>query len=281
MSTNNYYIFCSSEIWLLPDGSLPRELPAEFSGSIIDTLDLTLAGEPSRAVLLSETVPRQQVVAASVSDAAGATSAGTAAAALAAGNWHRLRTLIASPDQTLAKHATPATRALGLLNWHNGHRFCGRCGAPHTAHDSEMALVCKACKSTVYPRLSPAIIVLVQKGQKILLARHRERNQDVYACIAGYVEHGETLEECVAREVFEETGLKVTNIRYAGSQSWPYPDQYMIAFYADWESGEIRVDPAEILEACWFDRDHLPNYPMPGTVAWRLINGVLHPLSKK
>jgi len=270
MSRLNHYIFRSGDVFLSENNELPDALPAEFESAMEVSFDLDLYGEASRAVLLSDVRTKQEVVSASVSgtgDTAGPDS-------VPGWQWIKLRTLLASDDPVPARIARGATRAVGLLNWRRTHRFCGRCGSPTAAHETQIALVCTGCKAVVFPRLSPAVIVLVRKEGKILLARHAERNQDVYSCLAGYVEHGETLEECVSREVFEETGLEVQNIRYAGSQSWPYPDQYMIAFYADWKAGEIRVDPAEILEACWFDRSNLPNYPRPGTVAWRLINGV-------
>ncbi len=259
MSIKLQYIFRAGELFLSETNTLPFEIPETLSHLIIDSLDLTLSGSPAHAVLLSGSVPEGP----------------------SSDKWVKLRSLLASTDPLEAGLASAATRALGLLNWHSSHRFCTRCGTPYIDHPKDIARLCPACKAIVYPRLSPAVIVLVQKEGKILLARHTERNQDTFSCIAGYIEHGETLEECVIREVAEETGLLVHNIQYAGSQSWPYPDQYMIGFYADWKSGEIRVEPEELLEACWFDRDHLPNYPMPGTVAWRLINGFLSLSSKK
>lgn len=119
------------------------------------------------------------------------------------------------------------------------------------------------------------MIVLVSKGDKILLARHKHRNTDVFTCLAGYVETGESLEECVAREIQEESGIKVTNIRYRGSQIWPFPDQLMTAFTAEWESGELVPEATEINELCWFSRDNLPPIPRKGSVAYRLIMGDL------
>jgi len=270
MSRLYQYIFRSGEVFLSENHELPESCPAVFDGSAIDAFELDLFGERARAVLLSEVRSIKEVVSGSVSDV----SENRDLDAVPGWQWIKLRTLLASDDPGQAKIARGATRAVGLLNWRRSHRFCGRCGSPNIPHETQIALVCTGCHAVVFPRLSPAVIVLVRKEGKILLARHAERNQDVYSCLAGYVEHGETLEECVAREVFEETGLEVRNIRYAGSQSWPYPDQYMIAFYADWKAGEIRVDPAEILEARWFDRSNLPNHPRQGTVAWRLINGV-------
>lgn len=268
MSARKLYIFRSGELYVSNDSTLPAEIPAEFAESIMDAYDLPIAGEPARAILLKP-----------VEAASPAVPAGSGA--VPSGSWIRLRTILAAAEPALSALAAPACRALGYANWHDATRFCARCGKPLEDHAKELARVCPDCGTLVFPRISPAIIVLVEKDGKILLARHSYRNQDMYACIAGFLEHGETLEECVAREVFEETGLSVKNIRYAGSQSWPFPDQFMVAFYADWASGEIRVDPSEILEANWFDRAALPNHPMPGTVAWRLINNDFPSLYKK
>jgi len=191
------------------------------------------------------------------------------------GYWVPVRQIFGSEDPELSRYASGAARGLGLVNWRRMNRFCSRCGGEMSEHAEETALECSACGSLVYPRLSPAIIVLVHREGKILLARHAQRSTGVWACIAGYLEHGESLEECVFREVREETGLTVTNIRYTGSQSWPFPDQFMIAFHADWESGEIRVDPRELSEAAWFSPEGLPSIPPAGTVARRLIDEAL------
>lgn len=275
MSMEFYYIFRSSELLLGRDYALPTSLPESLAGSVIDSLDLVLSGRVAHAVLLRDELPRDAVVSASVSGQAPEPASGLD------GSWIRLRALTGSEDPVLAAHSAPACRALGLLNWHNASRFCGRCGHPLDDHHSEIARRCPSCDRLFYPRISPAIIVLVRKEGKILLARHAARNQDVFSCIAGFLEHGESLEECVAREVREEVGISVKNIVYVGSQSWPYPDQHMVAFYADWASGEISPDHAEIAEARWFDPDNLPNSPMRGTVAWNLIHGVFGASSKK
>lgn len=185
--------------------------------------------------------------------------------------WVRVRSLLARNTEVPSSLPVLAARAYGLINWHMNTLFCSRCGLRLKEHPSETARQCLSCGTDFYPRLAPAIIVLVHRDDKILLVRHSHRIQHLFSCIAGYVEHGETLEECVAREVREEAGISVRNIRYAGSQSWPFPDQYMIAFHADWESGELHPDGDEILEACWFSRDALPNVPSPESVAWKLI----------
>ena len=168
-----------------------------------------------------------------------------------------------------------AGRALGLLNWRKRTRYCGRCGGRMEEHPVEVARRCTVCGEMVWPDVSPAVIVRVEKEGKILLARHAYRNRDLFACIAGHVDTGETAEECVRREVREETGLEVDSIRYRGSQHWPFPNQLMLAFTARWVSGEIRVQEEELLEAAWFSPDNLPKTPLPGSVAYRLIHGLL------
>ena len=190
-------------------------------------------------------------------------------------SWISVRSLFAQDGSIPGSLALHTGRAYGLINWYAATRFCSRCGASLVDHSSETALRCVSCEVDYYPRLAPAIIVLVHRGDKMLLVRHSHRIQHLFSCVAGYVEHGETLEDCVAREVREETGITVKNIRYAGSQSWPFPDQYMIAFHADWASGELVPDGEEILEARWFLRSELPNIPSRSSVAWKLIMGTL------
>ncbi|WP_428769278.1 NAD(+) diphosphatase [Treponema sp. HNW] len=171
--------------------------------------------------------------------------------------------------------AFEASRAHALLNWKAGTRFCSYCGNALKDAEDETARTCVQCTRRVYPSLSPAIIVLVEKEGKLLLAKHSRRNTDVYTCLAGYVEAGENLENCVAREIKEETGIEVTNIRYVTSQSWPFPDQLMAGFRADWKSGEINIQQSEISDARWFSKDALPEIPKPGSLAYKLITGAL------
>lgn len=183
--------------------------------------------------------------------------------------WTRLRRLIAADSPG----AGNACRALGLLNWRAKHRFCGACGAPLGEHPTEVARNCGACGHVEYPGMFPAVIVRVEKEGKILLARHVQRSQEFYTCLAGYVEVGEALEDAVRREVREEAGIEVAAVRYVCSQPWPYPNQLMLAFTAKWISGELRLQPDEIADARWFDPAALPNIPPAGSVAYRLIHG--------
>lgn len=166
-----------------------------------------------------------------------------------------------------------AYRAQALINWRKATKFCCTCGTKLVEHKTLTAFECPECKAIHFPRIEPCIIVLINKGDKILLARHANRNQDMYACIAGFMEAGESAEEAVKREVMEEVGLKIKNIKYRGSQSWPFPSQLMLGFTAEYESGEIRLQEEELSDAQWFDRDNCPPSPKPGSIAYRLING--------
>ncbi|MBQ0050711.1 MAG: NAD(+) diphosphatase [Treponema sp.] len=172
-----------------------------------------------------------------------------------------------------AKSASLAARAKGLLNFKASKRYCAKCGG--ALHDDEnfTARTCVQCGKQYFPQLEPAVIILVNKGDQLLLALHKNRNDGVYGCIAGFVEIGETIEQTVEREIMEEVGLKVKNIRYVGSQSWPFPDQLMLAFRAEYESGEIKIQEDELRDAQWFSRDSLPKIPPPGSVAHNLISG--------
>jgi len=165
-----------------------------------------------------------------------------------------------------------AARALEVLEWDRTHRFCGTCGAATTFKEGERARECPSCGHLSYPRISPAVIVAVVKDDKLLLARARRFPPGFYSVLAGYVEPGETLEECVAREVQEETGVEVKNLRYFASQPWPFPHSLMVAFTAEHAGGEIRIDESELLDAGWYTADALPSLPDPITVARRLIN---------
>jgi NTP pyrophosphohydrolases containing a Zn-finger, probably nucleic-acid-binding len=167
------------------------------------------------------------------------------------------------------------SRMKGYVNWLDSTRFCPFCGHPLQLHASENALECPACGRLHYPRIEPCIISLITRGDELLLLRSVRDTAGIYACLAGFVEIGETLEQALRREVREETGLEIRNIRYAGSQGWPFPDQLMVGFYAEYESGEIRIQESEIADARWFRRDALPPLPKPGSIAWRLINGCL------
>jgi len=174
-----------------------------------------------------------------------------------------------------------ATRALGIINWDRTSRFCGQCGAKIERSDGMLGKECAACGFISFPRISPAVIVLVERGEKALLARAGRFTEDMYSVIAGFVEPGETLEEVVSREVKEETDIDVTDIRYFGSQPWPFPDSLMIGFTARYAGGEIKIDGEEIVEARWFDAGSLPDIPGKISIARQLIDWFIEKHSKK
>lgn len=164
-----------------------------------------------------------------------------------------------------------AGRAVEILGWDKTHRFCGRCGAAMTDKAEERAKQCPSCGFMDFPKFSAAVIVAVVREGKILLARKPQFTQGLFSCVAGFVEAGECLEDCVRREVREETGIEVKDIRYAESQHWPFPDSLMIGFMARYAGGEIQVDGHEIGEAHWYAPDALPVIPDPLTIARKLI----------
>lgn len=169
-----------------------------------------------------------------------------------------------------------AGRALGIIDWDRNNRFCGRCGAAMEICKQERAKDCPECGLKVFPRLSPAVIVLVRRGDSMLLGRSPRFPEGMHSTLAGFVEPGETLEECVTREIREEVGVEVADITYFGSQHWPMPDSLMIGFTARWQSGEIQVDGEEIASADWFTKDRLPP-KLPGelSIARALIDDFL------
>ncbi|HTR45707.1 MAG TPA: NAD(+) diphosphatase [Thermodesulfovibrionales bacterium] len=184
-------------------------------------------------------------------------------------SFEELRPLLGLLDE---ETFSVAGRAFQILYWDKTHRFCGRCGSPTEQKSDERARECPQCGLVVYPEVSPAIIVAVTKGREILLARARRFTGNFYSVLAGFVEPGETFEECVAREVMEEAGVDVAHIRYFGSQPWPFPHSLMVGFTADYTGGRITVEEAEIVEARWFRADALPDIPRTGTIARRLID---------
>jgi NAD+ diphosphatase len=166
-------------------------------------------------------------------------------------------------------------RAVQILEWDRTHQFCGACGIPTEQASGERAKRCPRCRLTVYPRISPAMMALVTKGNQLLLGRGVNFPPGRYSALAGFVEAGETIEECVAREVREETNIEIKNPRYFASQSWPFPNSLMIAFTAEYAGGEMRHDPAELADAQWFDLDALPQMPPRLSIARALIDATI------
>ena len=166
--------------------------------------------------------------------------------------WRGLRSLFGAMDEAVLGLAA---RAAQIAEWARTHRFCGACGSPMQRAPAERCFVCKRCGHLAYPRISPAMMVLIRNGDSVLLALHKGSPYQRYTPLAGFLETGESVEEAVHREVFEEVGLKVGNLQYFASQSWPFPHSLMLAFTADYVGGEICVDPQEISEARWFGPD--------------------------
>ena len=158
-----------------------------------------------------------------------------------------------------------------LLYWDHNTRYCGVCGSPMRM-DTDISKKCTECGKEIWPQLATAVIVLIHKGDSVLLVRAKNFKRDFYGLVAGFVETGETLEEAVAREAFEETGVTITNIRYFGSQPWPYPCGLMVGYHADYVSGDIHLQKSEIAKGGWFRKDNLPNIPEKLSIARLLID---------
>ena len=153
-----------------------------------------------------------------------------------------------------------AGKAVLVRDWCLSHRFCGKCGAKTQLDEKDMMMKCPSCGQNHYPRIAPAIIVAIRKGDELLMAKHSYHDNIRYALIAGFVEPGESIEEAVHREVLEEVGVKIKNLKYQRSQSWPFPNSLMLAFTADYDSGDIKVDGDEIVKAKWFKKDEIIRY---------------------
>jgi NAD+ diphosphatase len=164
-----------------------------------------------------------------------------------------------------------AMRAVQVVEWDRTHQFCGACGQPTTQSGSERARSCKACRLTMYPRICPAMMVQITRGREMLLGRGINFPPGRYSALAGFLEAGETIEQAVHREVMEEVGLRVQNLQYFGSQSWPFPNSLMIAFTAEYRDGELNFDTDELADAQWFDIDALPQLPPRLSVAGALL----------
>nr|WP_314740440.1 NAD(+) diphosphatase [uncultured Haemophilus sp.] len=188
--------------------------------------------------------------------------------------WHFvfLRSQIARPiSEAFTMH-----RAVTLNHFLQTHQFCGKCGSKAILSDHEIAMICPSCQQHFYPVISPSIIVAVRRGKQILLANHQRHKGSIYTTLAGFIEAGESAEQAVEREVLEESGLKIKNIRYFGSQPWAFPNSLMLGFLADYESGEINLQEEEIFDAKWFDANEpLPELPPQGTIALQLIEETL------
>ncbi len=183
-----------------------------------------------------------------------------------------LRMNIQNIDRTLFNLAG---RALQMCDWYRSHQFCGRCGQATHESERDRSTVCSGCKLNFYPRLSPSIIVLVHKGDDVLLGRNQMFPEGLFSTLAGFVEPGESIEETVIREVKEEVGVNVGNLNYCGSQPWPFPNSLMLGFHAEYQSGEIVLQEDEIAEAGWFPCTELPLIPGKFAISRWLIDEYL------
>ena len=163
-----------------------------------------------------------------------------------------------------------------ILHWQERSRFCGYCGQPTSWQASGWGRVCNSCRAPhTFPAIHPCAIVLVTRPGEVLLARKSNWITNRFSLIAGFQEFGESLEETATREVAEETGIEIGNVRYIGSQCWPFPSQVMVGFVADYVAGEIQLDKAELEEACWFPVDNLPELPPKRSVARYILDKTL------
>jgi NAD+ diphosphatase len=250
-ATSRWYVVRDGELLTTPEGDLPAVASADGLSLVFDAAPVFLG---------------------TVDGATPCWAAGVAAGTEAPGElwWQPLRALGAVWSQ---EDWTVAGRAVQLVEWVRTHRFCGRCATPTERAQGERSLRCPACGLAAYPRLSPAVIVLVRRGRQALLAQgNRWRGRPMFSTLAGFVEPGETLEDAVHREVLEEVGVTLQEPHYVASQPWPFPHSVMIGFTAEWASGDLRPDGEEILDARWWDADALPGIPPPLSIARRLID---------
>jgi NAD+ diphosphatase len=182
--------------------------------------------------------------------------------------WIPLRGLVGRVDDDIFNLWGKASQ---ILHWQKIHRYCGTCGAETVDHPSEQAKICPACSLSWYPRISPCVIVLITRGEEMLLARSPRFTEGMYSTLAGFVEPGESVESTLRREIAEEVAIGIKNIRYFGSQPWPFPGQLMLGFFAEYSSGEIHIDGVEISDAGWYHFRNLPMIPGAGTIAGRMI----------
>lgn len=170
------------------------------------------------------------------------------------------------------------SNAKQLLHWDRTTLFCGLCGAQNKLSQEERAKICPTCHNIVYPQITPAMLVLIWREREILLGRSPHFLPGVYSLLAGFVEPGETLEHTVIREVKEEVGISIKNIRYFGSQPWPFPSNLMLGFIAEYDQGELLIDPKELEDAQWFPVDKLPKLPKPISLSRIIIDNHLNSL---
>lgn len=247
-----FFIFVRGELLCISEGGVPRPV----TGDEYRWLDLTVSSE-----LFLGTFHERACF---VVDAVGVAPEG-----------YTLTSLRAWLGRASNEVFYVAGRAQQILEWQRDYKYCGRCGSHTQDHPADRAKQCPDCGLISYPRISPSIIVLVHKGDEILLARNAAWPTAMYSTLAGFVEPGESIEQTVHREIFEEVGLKVEAISYLGSQSWPFPNSLMLGFHAAYLSGDIVCQEEEIADAQWFSADNLPQIPPATAISRWLIDDYL------
>ncbi|MCF0199731.1 MAG: NAD(+) diphosphatase [Bacteroidaceae bacterium] len=238
-----YFAYCQGDILLTREGNIPLSLP--FAVQPWQRVTELTIGEESAVVVRLD--------------------------APYADDHYRMEGLRKTFDLLSPADYQLAGKCAELIYWDGNSKFCGCCGAP-MQWQTEISKQCSLCGKELWPSLATAIIVRVTKGDDILLVRSRNFRGPHYGLVAGFVETGESLEQCVAREVWEETHLRVANIRYFSSQPWPYPAGLMVGFTADYESGELQLQRSELTEGGWFSRNCLPEVPNRSSLARWLID---------
>lgn len=240
-----WFLFSGEELWVLPGD--PKILPSQSPLQV--GFPLYMGTYEGKDLWAAEVLSEEKMT--------------------EGGLWLPLKSLYGLMDEEMY---ALAGQALQLVDWQKSHRYCGRCGTKTVLKETERCLSCPSCDHLCYPKLHPVAMVLVKKEEKILLARGTHFPGNMYSVLAGFVDLGETIEQCIAREVREEVGLAVKNVRYFGSQPWPFSKSLLIAFSCEWEDGEILVDPQEIESAGWFEKNNLPEIPSPLSLARSLID---------
>lgn len=187
-------------------------------------------------------------------------------------DWPDLRTWLMQSGQ---QNFDVLVTAAGLAAWEEQHRFCGRCGCRTQPRKDEYARQCPRCHLRHYPRVAPCIITLVWRSDALLLARSPRFAPGVYSTLAGFIETGESAEQALHREVKEEVGVEVKNLRYLGSQAWPFPHSLMLGYWAEYQGGEVQLEEEEIEDAQWFPFDQLPPLPPKTAISRYLIDSFL------
>ena len=267
---SKFFIFCQGDILLTSEGSIPcGECPVELK----PWEKVTTLQTPSTSPVRGRTVGGEQATEMS-SPPYGGVRGGLLVGALSKPVTDRpdlqMMPLRKSFHVLSPEDYQLAGKCAELVYFHNNTKFCGVCGG-EMRWQTEISKQCRECGKELWPSLATAIIVRVTKGDEILMVHAHTFRDRHYGLVAGFVETGETLEECVQREVWEETRLRVTNIRYFASQPWPYPSGLMVGFTADYLSGELQLQKAELSDGGWYSRDNLPYLPDPSSIAYRLI----------